>query len=164
MGSNNLKRIFLYAVIGASALGLTACGASSPDPVEQIIVSEPGQTPPPVLAAIEADPAAAGAADFAACAACHTVESGPGSGVVSGVVSGVGPNLFGVVGRKAGSVDGFAYSDAMRASGLTWDAASLDAFLADPAATVAGTTMTTGAIADADRRSAVIAYLSSLSE
>lgn len=55
-----------------------------------------------------------------------------------------GPSLKGVFGRRAGAVDGFAYSDAMRTAGrrgLVWDAATLDRYLADPEAAVPGTDM-----------------------
>ena len=58
---------------------------------------------------------AVGKAAFAACAACHSVQPGGASGI--------GPNLHGVVGRAAGTAPGFAYSDAMKTSGITWSEA-----------------------------------------
>lgn len=74
---------------------------------------------------------------------------------------GQGPNLAGVVGRKAASAGGYPYSAAMKASHLTWTPANLDAFLAAPAKRVPGTSMMSGLPQAADRK-AVIAYLATL--
>lgn len=76
--------------------------------------------------------AAKGADVFKKCMACHTLEAGKNK---------VGPSLGGVIGRKAGTVAGFSYSDAMKNSGLTWDDATLTKYLANPKALVAGTRM-----------------------
>ncbi len=104
----------------------------------------------PSLAA--AQDAAAGERAFRTrCATCHSVEAGQNR---------LGPSLAGVVGRKAGSVEGARYSQALRDSGITWDAPSLDRFLADPRAAVPGTSMTVR-LTDAAQRAAIIAYLSS---
>ncbi len=87
---------------------------------------------------------------FAACRACHTVDKGGRNGI--------GPNLHGVVGRAAASTPGFAYSPALKASKLTWDAATLDSYLAAPAKKVPGTRMPIST-PDAGKRAAIIAYL-----
>ena len=84
------------------------------------------------------------------CGSCH---------VLNGV--GQGPSLVGVVGRKAASVQGFNYSDAMKASGLTWAPANLDRFLTGPAKLVPGTAMR-ATVPDPAERLDVIAYLASL--
>jgi cytochrome c len=92
---------------------------------------------------------------FAICAGCHDTRPDLGHRV--------GPNLHGVIGRKAGTAPGYVYSEAMSASGITWDAQTLDAFLASPSKRVPGSKMV-NATADPARRRAVIEYLSSLPE
>lgn len=140
------------------APAVTACGGPAEEPVvEQIVVREPGE-PVPVSAGAQGSPdlVAAGEAAFAMCSACHVAQQGARSAA--------GPNLHGVVGRQAGILEDFAYSEALAASGIAWDQQELDRFLADPAGAVPGTIMVAGAVDDEKRRAAIIAYLSSLSE
>jgi cytochrome c len=73
----------------------------------------------------------------------------------------IGPRHAGVVGRRAGSVPGFAYSDALRNSGFTWDATLLERWLADPEALVPGQRMGYQ-LADAQARADIVAYLATL--
>jgi cytochrome c len=87
------------------------------------------------------------------CGLCHDTAAGKNR---------VGPSLFGVVGRKSGSVDGFHYSDGNKNSGLTWDQATLDKYLADPRGTVPGTTMTYAGVMNEEQRHDIIAYLATL--
>ena len=90
-----------------------------------------------------------GAAAYEArCGGCHSVEADR-----------VGPRHAGVVGRRAGSVPGFDYSDAMKKSGIVWDEKTLALFLADPAKTVPGTSMGYAGVKDAQERGDLIAYL-----
>jgi glucose/arabinose dehydrogenase/cytochrome c2 len=72
-----------------------------------------------------------------------------------------GPGLAGVIGRKAGSANGFAYTSALKQSNLTWDRATLDRFLSAPGLMVPGTAMAT-ATTSAGEREALIDYLSTL--
>jgi len=95
-----------------------------------------------------------GKAIFSRCAACHTV--------VKGGPNGIGPNLFGVVGRRAGSAKDFSYSAALKASGIAWNAAKLDKWIEHPAALVPGKRMAFAGISDAGQRADLIAYLSTL--
>lgn len=88
------------------------------------------------------------------CAVCHPTDASGRSGV--------GPNLRGVHGRAAASVPGYPYSEAMRARGITWNDARLDAFLADPAAFVPGTSMPFSGIADPAARAELIRLLRGL--
>ncbi len=87
------------------------------------------------------------------CGLCH--DTAPGK-------NRVGPSLFGVVGRKTGSVAGFHYSDANKGSGITWDEATLDKYLTDPRAVVPGTTMTYAGVKNDQTRHDIIAYLATL--
>lgn len=143
--------------ISIMALSLAACGGSeAEDPVEQIVVREPGATGAEASDSEPGDLAMKGRAAFAACVACHGVEKG--------AASGVGPNLHAVMGRKAGTLDNFGYSNALAASGIVWDEASMDAFLTNPSAKVPGTSMVAGAVGNPEQRKAIIAYLASLPE
>lgn len=97
-----------------------------------------------------ADPAA-GQSKFAQCRSCHTIEKG-GPNLT-------GPNLYGVFGTKAAEVPGFSFSDAMKSSGLTWDAPTLDKWITDPRAVLPQTKMTFLGVKDAKDRADIIAYL-----
>lgn len=89
-----------------------------------------------------------GAEVYTRCLACHSLASDR-----------VGPHHCGLIGRRAGSVPGFAYSDAMKKSKLTWDEKTLDRFLQNPMKMVPGTSMTYAGVPDAKDRADVIAYL-----
>jgi cytochrome c len=103
-----------------------------------------------VAAPAAAQDAAAGKILFQQrCQMCHTVAAGQPHGI--------GPSLAGVGGRKAAST-AFTYSDALRKSGLTWDAATLDRFLAGPSKLVPGTRMVV-AISDPKQRADAVAFL-----
>lgn len=93
------------------------------------------------------------------CAMCHADTLGPGNLPIMGQ----GPSLVGVFGRRAGSVPNFSFTNALSGSGLTWDSATLEHFLLNPAAAVPGTTMPIS-VADSSDRSNVIAYLSTLKQ
>jgi len=84
------------------------------------------------------------------CSQCH---------VLSGV--GQGPSLIGVVGRRAAALPGYPYSDALKASGLTWTPANLDAFVQGPTNLVPGTAMRV-VVSDPNDRRDLIAYLATL--
>jgi cytochrome c len=97
----------------------------------------------------EGDPAA-GAKVFARCKACHVVDKEQNR---------VGPHLVGIVGRPAGSVEGFKYSDAMKNSGKTWDEATIAAYLKDPKGYIAGNKMAFAGLKKDEEVANVIAYL-----
>jgi cytochrome c len=73
--------------------------------------------------------------------------------------NGLGPNLYGVFGRPAASQPAYLYSRPLRESGLVWDAATLDRWLADPRAVVPGNRMTFSGERDPEKRKALIAFL-----
>ncbi len=91
-------------------------------------------------------------ASFTQCQVCH--QTAPGQ-------NGIGPSLAGVFGRKAAAVSNFSYTAGMRSSGLSWNEANLDRYIANPSAVVPGTTMAVGSLSDADR-AAIIDYLKTL--
>ena len=98
-------------------------------------------------------PAVRGATVFRSrCGSCHSVVPG---------ARGQGPNLAGVVGRRAASVPGYSYSRGMQAANRAWNATTLDAYLAAPARAVPGTRMMASVTNPADR-AAVIAYLQTI--
>jgi cytochrome c len=123
-----------HVFLALTALTLSACGQPAAE------TGEDG-------AAVAAAPAA-----FAQCVSCHAAQSG---------VNGVGPSLHGVVGRGAGGVEGFGYSAAMAGSGLTWDAATLDRYLAAPQEVVPGSRMV-WTVANPAQRQEIITYLQTL--
>ena len=104
----------------------------------------------PVSAPAAGDPAA-GQRHFKRCASCHQV--GPNAR------GGFGPQLNGLFGRKAGSTPDFNYSEALKASGLVWDDATLRAFLKSPGRAVPGNKMRFWGIGDEGEIDDLLAYL-----
>lgn len=76
----------------------------------------------------------------------------------------LGPSLYGVVGRKAGTEPGFAYSESVKDSGVTWTPATLDKWIKDPQAVIPGNAMSPpfGGVADPAVRAKIIAFLKTL--
>jgi cytochrome c len=105
--------------------------------------------------AATAGDAEAGKKVFAKCAVCHVVDKPQNK---------VGPTLHGVIGRPAGAVEGFKYSDAMKNSGLVWDEATIDQYLADPKGFVKGNKMAFAGLKKPEDRANVIAYIAEASK
>ena len=91
---------------------------------------------------------------FQRCEMCHRADKGGGNGL--------GPNLFGIVGRKAGSLSDFSYSAAMKNSGIIWTTDKLNAYVTHPAAVVPGNRMAFAGIGNPDQVNDVVAYLATL--
>ena len=142
-------RRFAFLLAASASLGLAACsGGSSSSTQDQgagtpaaAVAQSPAETGPSLASA---------PASFAMCTSCHTIRKG---------MNAVGPTLFGVYGRKSASLSDYAYSDAMKAAGKTWDEATLDTYLTAPMKEVPGTKMTFAGQPDAAKRKEIIDFL-----
>jgi len=135
-----------FALILVATL-LSACGQSGDDPEKAASAGSGTAAGPATTVASAAPPPA-----FAVCSSCHAVAPGR---------HGVGPSLAGIWGRKAASTPGYAYSNALKSSGIVWNAQTLDTWLTAPMKMVPGTKMVIG-VPNAEGRKAVIDYLETL--
>ena len=103
--------------------------------------------------ALAQDDPAAGKTAFNKCAACHAVTQGTNR---------IGPSLYGIVGRHSASIEGFAYSEPMKAYNVDWTPAELDKYLLAPREVVKGTKMIFVGLKNDTERANVIAYLETL--
>jgi cytochrome c len=104
-------------------------------------------------AALAADPAAGEKIFKTQCGICHAVAAGENR---------IGPTLFGVVGRRAGSVPGFNYTADHKKLDITWEAANLDKYLTNPRAMVPDTSMIYAGLKNDGERTDLVAYLETL--
>ncbi|WP_417613860.1 c-type cytochrome [Parasphingorhabdus sp.] len=137
---------------------LTACGSETASAPKQndtaAMQTESAETGTASIGATEI--AATRPAGFAQCGTCHNVEKDGGNGI--------GPNLWGVAGNPAAQKAGYAYSPAMKSSGLVWDNATLNTYLKEPLKTVPGTKMAYAGLRNDEQRTEVIAYLDTLKD
>jgi cytochrome c len=99
--------------------------------------------------------AARGETKFQDCAACHRLEAGSNN---------VGPSLHGIFERKAGALEDFRYSPAMKRSGIAWTPETLDKFITDPQAMVTANRMPYAGMSNAGDRADLIAYLQKMTK
>lgn len=169
MEFNKLFAAILVAGIVAMLSGFVAKKVIHvPDPEKnayQVEVAEGGEAggavaeavAEPILALLASADVAKGENVAKACAACHSFNKGEAARV--------GPNLYGIVGSKHAHMDGFAYSDAMKAMhDQTWDYKALNTFLWNPKKHVPGTKMVFAGLKKPEQRADVIAYLRSLAD
>lgn len=142
---------------------LVACGGGAPDedgadpapafPTASGLGEQTVLTTDAYLAAepyASADPVA-GERAAAFCRACHTLGEGEQAML--------GPNLYGIFGREAGTVPGYNYSEVLKDAGFVWTPRALDAWLAQPARFLPGNRMAFAGVSDAGARADLIAYL-----
>ncbi len=155
-----MRKFALSTVALASLVAVSACG-ESPASQEASTETETAEAEAPEPAAEEAPAAdvafadltgdaAAGETVFAQCRTCHLLEEGK---------NGVGPSLYNIIGREAGSIEGFNYSDANASSGITWTEDVMFEYLEAPRDYIPGTRMAFPGLKDAQDRADVIAYL-----
>lgn len=125
-----------YSVAGTETEATTAVAAAEPAFADLIQVAD----------------VSAGEQTFGKCKSCHNI----------GGKNGVGPHLNGVVGRARGSVEGFAYSDAMKSIVAPWTEEEIYTFIKAPKVYVPGTKMSYAGLAKPEERANVVAYLASL--
>lgn len=134
------------SLLSLATLALAACGGDGGS-------GGSAETPAAQEAAAAGPTLASAPAAFGQCAACHSIQPGK---------HGIGPSLVGVYGTRAGEIPGYAFSAALRNSGLVWDDATLDKWLDAPMQTVPGTKMTYGGLKDPAKRQQLIAWLKTL--
>ncbi len=170
-----MRRVTSGLVIIAATAALAACGqpaaedsgatsnAAAPPAAAPATATAPTSTPAPAVdptksALLASLPAPYNTGDlengqkqFQLCRSCHTITEG-GANMT-------GPNLYGIFGRTAGTVEKFRYSEPLKAAGFVWDGAKLDQWLADPRGFLPGNRMSFMGVKDAKNRTDLIAYL-----
>ncbi len=149
--------VALVALAGCGSKPAPGAAAPAAAPATPSAATAPAAVPsPPPNPELEAMIARAdlnrGKIQFFQCRACHSLapETEPGK---------IGPTLYGVIGRHAGSVTGYAYSDAVAKSGITWTAEQIDKWLERPSDFLPGNKMVFVGIQDAQDRANIIAYI-----
>lgn len=152
-----IKPVMFTLSAGLAAAILGGCGAKADSSAAQSSAA----TPPPAVQPAEAriqtaaaqDPLARGAKLYKRCKSCHTLEENGKHRV--------GPNMWDLYGSTAGTKEGFAYSKAMKASGLVWNDETLNGYIENPRRFMPGNRMSYAGLRKPEDRAAVLAYIKS---
>ena len=165
-----VKTKAIAGLVALSAMVAACSGGGSESESDKTAQAAPAAAPAPAAPAAPAGPPAAtdvatldgttfasftgnaanGKLVFAQCRTCHVTDAG---------VNKTGPSMNGIIGRKAGTVPGFAYSAANSGSGITWTKEKLFQYLEKPQRVIPQTKMIFAGLPDAQKRADVIAYL-----
>jgi cytochrome c len=163
-----MKALVKLSVLGIATATLAACGGGSDEPAPDAgattaaapAATPTAATPPPTADSTDTvdgttlaqftGNAENGEKVFLQCKSCHVRDPG---------VNRIGPSLAGIVGRAAGTVDGFTYTDANKNSGITWSPEKLYQYLENPQRVVPGTKMAFAGLPNGQDRADIIAYL-----
>ena len=130
-----------YQVASVTTTGSTTANVTSAESSESVNI----------MALFASTSAADGAKVFKKCLTCHSIGKGDPNKI--------GPNIFGVLNRKAGSISDYKYSKAMTAHGKTWSFEEMNSFLIKPKDWIKGTKMSFAGLKNANDRAAVILYM-----
>ena len=145
--------------LGASIVAGETFHAERPEqmgyPIEGVVVEGEGaaETEKPIAFYLASADPAAGEQVFKKCTACHNADPGGANAL--------GPGLYGVMGNPVAAHPGFAFSDALKSKGGTWDWETMSAWLASPKKFAPGTKMTFAGLSNPQERANVIAFLNS---
>lgn len=146
-----MHKFLSLSLTSSAALLVMACsgGNDSPSTTAPAPTSAPNTTP--VAQTAEIDPLARGAKLYKRCQSCHSLDQEGRDKV--------GPNLWAIYGRTAGTKEGFKYSAAMAESGIVWDDASMDGYIENPRKYLPGGKMAFAGLRKAEDRAALWAYI-----
>tara|TARA_B110000116_G_C16495284_1_gene428803 strand:+ start:93 stop:623 length:531 start_codon:yes stop_codon:yes gene_type:complete len=150
LGINKITNT-LYYVEKPEKSAYQVDGASQVASVSSAVSSDEAEESGNIMAIFASTSAADGAKIFKKCAACHSIAQGGGNKI--------GPALWGVVGRKSGTISDYKYSKAMAAHGKIWTFDEMNGFLIKPKNWVKGTKMSFAGLKNETERAAVILYM-----
>ena len=144
LGANLVTHELFKAEHGNEAMGYAVNGSDETE--------SGGAAEQPIAFYLQTADAARGERQFSKCSGCHTINQGGANGT--------GPNLYGVMGETVATGHaGYAFSDALRGKGGTWDWETMNAWLTSPRAFAPGTRMTFGGLANPQERADLLLYL-----